>query len=343
MKILVIGGSGFIGPFIVRELTKNGHEVTVLHRGMAKPALPDGVRVMLGDRNHLEKHRLEFEQAVFDAVVDVILSSEKQARGLLETFAGITGRIVALSSQDVYRAYGVLVGIDEGPPQQLPLTEESELRTKPPYPSEHARKMQAIFSWLDEDYDKVRVERVLNSSAQTPVTILRLPMVYGPGDPLHRLYPMVKRINDGRETLIVDANVANLHSPRGYVEDVAHAVALATLSEKAVGRTYNVIEEEAFTEDEWMMKVVEVAGAATAVRVLPTEKTPPYLRVPVKNRQDWIVSGAKIRTELEYRETMPREEALRRTIEWERDNPPSVPMAVFDYAAEDAALAGAES
>ena len=156
---------------------------------------------------------------------------------MLETFAGITGRIVALSSQDVYRAYGVLLGLDEGPPQELPLTEESELRTKPPYSPEHARKMQSIFSWLDEEYDKVRVERVLRGSTETPVAILRLPMVYGPGDPLHRLYPILKRIDDGRTTLIVDGNVADIHSPRGCVEDVAHAIVLATLSDKAAGRT----------------------------------------------------------------------------------------------------------
>jgi nucleoside-diphosphate-sugar epimerase len=338
MKVLVIGGSGFIGPFVVKQLAQQGDDVTVLHRGMAKPVFPDGVRVLLGDRNQLVEHRSEFERAAFDAVIDVILSSEGQARGLLEAFAGNTGRIVALSSQDVYRAYGVLLGLDDGPSQELPLTEDSALRKKAPYSAEHARKMQAIFSWLNEDYDKVRVERVLNASKETPVTILRLPMIYGPGDPLHRLYPMVKRIDDGRTALIVDQNVANLHSPRGYVEDVAHAVVLATLSEKAKGRTYNVVEADAFAECEWMSMIGDAMGWKGNIRVLPTDETPPYLRVPVDNRQDWIVSSTRIREELGYRETVPREEALRRTIAWERQNPPTLPPAVFDYAAEDVAL-----
>ena len=340
MKILVIGGSGFMGPFIVRELVREGHEVTVFHRGNAKPNFPDGVQVIRGDRNALQKHRDEFKRAAFDAVIDVVLSSENQARGLLEAFAGITRRIVALSSQDVYRAYGVLLGLDEGPPQELPLTEDSELRTRPPYSREHLQMMQAVFSWLDEDYDKVRVERILRASSQIPVTILRLPMVYGPSDPLHRLYPLIKRVDDGRSTILLEERIANLHSPRGYVEDVTHAVVLATLSAKAPGRTYNVVESEAFTEREWMTKVVNETGGTAQIRVLPTEKIPAHLRFPIKNHhQDWMVSSARIREELGYRETMSREEALRRTIEWERANPPAAPMAAFDYAAEDAALA----
>ena len=79
-------------------------------------------------------------------------------------------------------------------------------------------------------------------------------------------------------------------------------------------------------------------GARADVRVLPSDKTPAYLRLPIKNHQDWIVSSARIREELGYRETVPREEALQRTIIWEKANPPAVPMALFDYAAEDAAL-----
>jgi nucleoside-diphosphate-sugar epimerase len=339
MKILVIGGSGFIGPYVVRQLVDEGHGVTVLHRGNSKPSLPKGVQVIHGDRNQLPERRREFEKSKFDAVVDVILSSEKQARALLETFTGITGRIVALSSQDTYRAYAVILGMDDGPVEPLPLTEESALRTKPPYPPEHAMQMQAIFTWLDAEYDKVPVEKTLNRSTNPPVTILRLPMVYGPGDPLHRFHPILKRIDDGRKTLLLDGNTADMHSPRGYVEDVAHAIVMATTSSNAAGRTYNVVEEETFTELEWTKLVADAVGWKGEIRVLPTDRTPAHLRLPINNRQDWLVSSARIREELGYREMAPREEALRRTIEWERANRPSIPLAVFDYAAEDAALA----
>jgi nucleoside-diphosphate-sugar epimerase len=87
-----------------------------------------------------------------------------------------------------------------------------------------------------------------------------------------------------------------------------------------------------------MRLVGRLVGWKGEVRVLPTDRTPAHLRLPVDSRQDWLVSSARIREELGYRETLSREEALRRTIAWERANPPSISLAVFDYAAEDVAL-----
>jgi hypothetical protein len=51
-----------------------------------------------------------------------------------------------------------------------------------------------------------------------------------------------------------------------------------------------------------------------------------------------VASSDRIRKELGYRELLPREEAIRRTIEWERANPPAAPLAQSDYDAEDEAL-----
>jgi hypothetical protein len=65
-----------------------------------------------------------------DVVVDLILSNGRQAQALMVACRGAAGRVVALSSQDVYRAFGILVGLEPGPPQATPLTEESELRTR---------------------------------------------------------------------------------------------------------------------------------------------------------------------------------------------------------------------
>jgi len=57
--------------------------------------------------------------------------------------------------------------------------------------------------------------------------------------------------------------------------------------------------------------------------------------------QDWATDTTRIRTELGYAEPVPRDDALRRTIAWERDHgPTAVPPALFDYALEDTVLAG---
>ncbi len=56
-------------------------------------------------------------------------------------------------------------------------------------------------------------------------------------------------------------------------------------------------------------------------------------------RQGWSVDSSRIRHELGYREVVPLQEAVRRTVAWERANPPDIDPDRFDYAAEDALLA----
>src|SRR5208337_4822828 len=104
MRLLIIGGTGFIGPFVIRELVEQGHDVTVFHRGEAKTALPESVQRIHGNRNDLAAHRSAFEQLAPDVVLDFVLSDERQAIALMETFRGLTARVIAISSQDVYRA-----------------------------------------------------------------------------------------------------------------------------------------------------------------------------------------------------------------------------------------------
>ena len=340
MKILIIGGTGFIGPFAIRDLVEQGHDVTVFHRGEAKTVLPEPVRRIHGNRNDLAAHRSAFEQLAPDVVIDFVLSDERQAKALMETFRGLTARIVAISSQDVYRAYGVLLGREPGPPQETPLTEESEVRRQlHPYNQEHLRMVQAMFAWVTDDYDKIPVERAVLGDPALPGTVLRLPMIYGPGDPVHRFFPALKRMDDHRPAILMEESYARLHPPRGYVEDVAAGITLATVSERAVGKIYNIASDQQFTELEWTRKIGEVAGWKGPVVTLPKEQTPPHVILPLNTEQDWLVSSARIRQELRYAERVPLEVGMARTIEWERANPPSqINPQQFDYAAEDAAL-----
>lgn len=341
MKVLLIGGSGFIGPHVARQLTEQGHQIAVFHRGQAKNALPESAREILGDREALAHSASEFRSFAPDVVVDFILSSERQASELMNATRGITGRVVALSSGDVYRAAGILHGLEPGPLQSVPLTEESELRThRRPYPPEALTMLRKVFSWLDDDYDKIPVEQVVMGDSEIRGTVLRLPMIYGPGDPLHRLHPFLKRIDDGRPAILLQEELAHWRGLRGYVENVAAAITLAVTSPQAAGRIYNIAELQAFSEFEWTQHVGRAAGWKGTVLVLPKEQTPAHLQIPYNAAQHWTASSARIREELGYREPIPFDIALERTIAWERANPPAaIDPKQFDYAAEDAALA----
>jgi nucleoside-diphosphate-sugar epimerase len=339
MRILLIGGNGFIGRSVVAALTRQGHALAVFHRG-TRPT-PDGIDEIRGDRQQLNASAQELKRFSPDVVIDLVISSGPQAEDLMNIFRGATGRVVMLSSIDVYRAVGISNGTETGPLQKVPLTEESELRRNlHPYPPENLQLMRKIFPWATDDYDKIPAERAVMNDRELPGTVLRLPMVYGPGDPLHRFHPVVKRIADGRRHIIFAENLAAWRSPRGYVENVAAAIALAATDGHAARRIYNVCEEPSFSELEWARKIASEMRWEGEFVTLPEERTPPHLLKPGNAEQHWTASSARIRRELGYKEPVAIEEAIRRTISWQRKNPPTVGfLAQFDYAAEDAAVA----
>ena len=343
MRLLLIGGNGFIGQFVVAALKQQGHTVAVFHRGTT--AVPDGVDEIRGDHNQLHASAQELQRFAPDVVIDLVLSSSRQAEELMKVFRGATRRVVMLSSMDVYRAVGISQGTESGPLQQVPLTEESELRrTLHLYPPEVLQGMRKVFPWLTDDYDKIPAERiVMNDGMNDPDlagTVLRLPMVYGPGDPLHRFYPVVKRVLDQRRHIIFPETLAAWRSPRGYVENVAAAIARAATDDRAAGRIFNVCEEPSFSELEWAKKITSEMRWDGEFVVLPVDRTPRHLLKPGNAAQDWTASSARIRQELGYEEPVAIDEAIRRTIDWQRKNAPTVESsAQFDYVAEDAAIA----
>ena len=335
MRILLIGGSGFIGPHVARELLRHGHEVVVFHRGRT-PA-PAGTRELLGDRKRLRDFAADLRATGSDVVVDLALSSGAQARELMDTMRESTGRVVALSSGDVYRACGVTHRLEEGPLEPLPLTETSPLRSRlQTYPAAQMRVLEEVFGWLDEDYDKIPVERAILGDGGLRGTVLRLPMVYGPGDPLSRFLPVVKRVLDGRKRILFGASMAPWRATKGYVEDVGTAVALAAMSDRAAGRVYNVGEADAVGELDWARAIAAAMGWDGEFVVVPDDRVPPHLQQPGNSDQHWVTDTSRIRQELGYVERVPRDEVIRRTVAWQREHLPTgfTPHA-FDYDAED--------
>jgi nucleoside-diphosphate-sugar epimerase len=344
MRVLVIGASGFIGPHVVSELVRRGCVVATLDRGLSRDCFPAGVVRLPGDRNHLAQCGEAIGKFGPDVTVDMILSSGRQAADLMNTMRGIARRVVGISSADVYRACGILHGFEEGPIQLVPLTEQSELRTKNDvYPPELIQNLKQVFGWLDDEYDKIPVEKTLLGDSDLPGTVLRLPMVYGPGDRLHRLWPYLKRMDDHRSAILMQEDLAVWRAPRGYVENVAAAIALAATDDRASGWIYNVAGQPAYSEEEWVRKIADVIGWSGEIVKLPKTSMPDHLRVSYRCEQDWAVSSERLRRELQYVEPVPEKTALERTIEWERANPGQVFRQTFDYDAEERALAGASS
>jgi nucleoside-diphosphate-sugar epimerase len=260
MRVLVIGGTRFIGPHVVRRLRELGADVTLLHR------------TNCGDATHIHADRSQ-AAGRWDAIVDMFAMTEGDAKAI----ANVEGRVVVASSADVYRQYDRMRGQDGTDSDPLPLPEDAPLRVN-------------LFPYGGE-YEKILVERVIRERGGT---ILRLPAVYGQGD--QRMREWIGAI--------VSMSEAQSHWrwTRGYVENVADAIALATVDERAAGKVYNVGDVDAPTEWDW----VEMLGG----RVNIVKESP----LPFDWRYALVTDTSAIRRDLGYAERVPREEAIARTI-----------------------------
>ena len=324
-----------MGPWVVRRLLALGHQVTIAHTGEHEADLPAEVEhlhdpaLMRTKRAYPPELVTTLRSSRPDTVIDMYPGNEPDARLTVETFRGHADRLVAISSADVYRNYGLLHGTESGAPDPTPLAEDAPLREKHfPYGGE---------------YEKILVERAVLGEPALPGTVLRLPMTYGPGDDQRRLLNMahLKRMLDGRPAILLGEGYAAWRTCWGYVEDVAQAIALAATDARAAGRVYNVSRADFPTLTDFVRQVGAAVGWHGEVIPCPRALLPEHLR---GNRDDsgyhdLSTDSSRIRRELGYTEVVDPAEGLRRTIAWERANPPELDPARYDYAAEDAALA----
>lgn len=340
MRILIIGGTRFIGPPVVCQLCDKGHDVWLFHRNLPQVALPDTVRHIYGNREQLTASRSEFAAVAPDVVLDMIPLTEAQAASVIDVFAGIAGRVVTISSQDVYRAYGRVNGTEPGPPDPIPLTEDSPLRERLyPYRSETPRSPDDPRRIFD-DYEKILVERVTMRDQNLPGTALRLPMVYGPGDYQHRLYVYLKRMDDDRPAILLNEQTARWHWTRDYVENTAAAIVCAVTDERAAGRIYNVGEVRARSTLEWIQDMALITGWTGHVLTPPDYQLPEEMKSRAGMEQELVADTSRIRRELDFTPPVERLEAMYRAVEWERAHPPDqIDESLFDYATEDAIFA----
>jgi nucleoside-diphosphate-sugar epimerase len=344
MRILVIGGTSFIGPAVINRLSEQGHDITIFHRGQTEADLPSTIRHIHAGEGQFPVTFSpdainEFRRFAPDVVLHMVLLGEQDARETVNTFKGMARRLVMISSQDVYQAFGRVNRQESGPPEALPITEDSPLREHLyPYRSEPARDSDDPRAWMDS-YDKILAERIVMSEPELPATVLRLPMVYGPRDKQHRLFSYLKRMNDHRSVILLDEAEAHWRWTRGYVENVAAAIALAITDERASGRIYNVGEPEALPLMDWVQQIGQAINWQGRIILAPQGRLAEPLAMGVDAAQDIVVDSSRIRSELGYTEPVPLDEALRRTIDWEQAHPPTnINPAEFDYVAEDAIL-----
>jgi nucleoside-diphosphate-sugar epimerase len=275
-----------------------------------------------------------------DIVLDAIAFTQPQAQSLVNVFRGIAKRLVVLSSGDVYRANDILHGRVPGAVETTQLAESSPLRQRL-YPYRGTR-IPGVHDFNLDDYDKILVERAVLNNSDLAATVLRLPMVYGPGareSAKRRFFAYLKRMDDGRPEILLDQRTAKWRAPWGYVSDVAEAVRLAVEDDRAAGQIYNVCEPDALDMQGWIRQLAVAAGWSGRLVVVDEPCPPPSLPRNLNLDQHLDMDTEKIRRELGYGETLSRGEALEKTVAWDREHPPiDIDPAQFDYPAENAIL-----
>lgn len=303
MRILLIGGTGFIGTQITRGLLSAGHETAIFHRGRTG-AGPPGARTYRGDRSTPAALAAALEEYAPTAVVDTVAYTGPAMRILVGALPPSVRHLVVLSSGDVYQRYDAFRGITPSATARDPLDEDAPLRQRlHPYRDQATGPDDLRF-----DYEKIEVEAVARESP-VPVSLLRLPMVYGPGDPQRRVGGYLDKMMGGARAIGLHPDEAAWRCTRGYAEDVAHAVILAATGVPA-DQTFNVGEAEAVTELEWVRLIAHAIGWQGRVSADPASA----MSRPANWRADLVTSTARIRNQLGYVEPVGRAEGLRRTV-----------------------------
>lgn len=229
MKTLVLGGSVFVGRHLVERLHGDGHDVTVLNRGVTPIVLPEGVGRLISDRTDLEAMGRVLAGTEWDAVFDVsgfvMAAGGADVEGLLDLFETRTGRYVYVSSIMAYDQD--LVGV-------APWTED--MATNPSGPDTYG------------GFKAVVEASLLRRAAESgfPVTIVRPAAIYGPDNNIYDMEtPMWLRLLQRRPVFLPHSGLVTCSY--GHVDDLCDALVILSSAEAAAGEVFNITAEAVTT------------------------------------------------------------------------------------------------
>jgi len=315
MTVAIIGGTGFIGTAVARRLLARGNKPVVVARGRHAVEVPPGATFEAADRRDGGKLVELFHKHDVDTVIDIFALGLKNTAPVLEAMGAIGGRYLLLSSIDVYSNYGGLLKRETPPIQREPAREDDPLRGfRFPY-RQNDRRPQGVEDDLFDDYDKIILEEAANADGRFETTVIRAPMIFGPGDKQHRFEWAIDAVRNNR-VIEIDERAARWPNSYGYIDDVAEAMVLAATSPKAAGRTYNVGQDFVRNPIEWLLTFGVILGKRIEVVEVPPEKRGLQADRADASNLDYplTLDTTRIRQELGFAEINPEREALLATI-----------------------------
>ncbi len=185
LRILFLGGTGFLGPHMVERAIAAGHEVTLFNRGRSNPHLFPDVEKLVGDR-YEDISALEGRE--WDAVIDTFTYVPETVARTAELLKDHVGQYIVVSTISVYANYAT-PGMDES----APLAEiEDEVAAAIKTHREVGQHYGAM---------KARVEQAVEDIMPGRTCVIRPGLIVGPGDPTDRFTYWPARVSRGGEVL----------------------------------------------------------------------------------------------------------------------------------------------
>jgi nucleoside-diphosphate-sugar epimerase len=246
LRVLLIGGSGFMGPHVARAFLAAGHAVALLSRG-TQP-IPGGVEHLKADRSDPASLAAALENQRFDVTVDFLAYDAGDVERLLLVPYAALGRYFMLSTGQVYL-------VTEG--AEPPYREDDAGRPVIPEPEAGTR---AHGQW-SYGIAKRRAEEALfalRSAYGVRGVALRLPIVHGEGDAGRRLWAYLERLLDGGPLVLPDAGTQLTRFL--YVGDVANTLVTLAAAPALRSGAYNLAQPDVIPLREFLERIARAAG-----------------------------------------------------------------------------------
>ncbi len=314
MKLLILGGSRFIGRYVAQQAQAAGHEVILFNRGQSWPEAP--FAQIQGDLNELQQHREALLALKPDAVLHCLAMTPQHAQDFVTVFQGSDAALHVLSSADVYAAFqGLVKGKDT---TDWPISEQSPVTETPFYWREHD-------SLHLRDYDKNQVTAIVQAACPQAI-VYRLPMVYGPHDRqyAYRHGWILQHLLHQQTEVILGLNQQASLFTYGYVENIAAAL-LRGIEETVFrpGRlqgVYNLGEAQQRTWRRWVTLFYEVAQQPLTVHAVPDTWQALESQHPVEP-QHFMMDNSRFARETGFQEPVAIHTAIQRTLTWGLEHP----------------------
>lgn len=305
MKVLMIGGTQYMGRIAVDKLLARGDSVTVFSRGNSKPYWWNRVEHISGDRNDVDDFKQKLKGKMFDAVIDTQAFKKEDVVSAVETFEGNVGRYLMVSTGSVY------------------LDGKLDFYNHCPFREDEVNWSSLDYSYPDQEepygVGKRHCEKWLQENSKLAYTIIRVPAVMGWDDPSSRMWWWVQRALDGSPVVVPTEGHSVFRTL--YSGDAAENWIRAIDSPAAAYQTYHISMKEIMTVSRWVDLVWSAAGNAGSVVFVPTSVVDKMLVAydpPLCRPVPYIQDLSKAESDFGYM-TTPVQEWISTTVNWYRD------------------------